>query len=382
MDLFGEEPVSAVEVSALPPVPEAKEGLLHPREMSFCLGHDDVEARLLDLFNSGRMPHGLIFAGQKGIGKATMAYRLAKFLFKHGTIDEDEDSLFGDSPAEILNFDVDAQDPSSRRVASGGHADFISVERSFDAAKNKYKSGVAVDEVRRIPGFLRMTAADGGWRVVIIDDADTMNRSAQNALLKILEEPPKNAILILVTHRLGALIPTIRSRAQVLNFQLLSQDSLESLLSRHDHECSFDDLEMLSMMAEGSVGKAVQYIEEGGLDSLSQILDLLEDCPNWDWPKIHALADSLAGKGRDQAYMNFTDLFLWLFSQLVVAKARGQGGDSKLLQHRALQELLAKSSLEKLLKICENLQAHFSKVNAANLDKRQGVLSVFSIVGA
>ncbi len=361
MDLFGEEPAAEKDVAFDPAsADEAAEAFGHPRAMQFCLGHEAVEEKLLENFNSGRLPHGLIFSGPKGIGKATMAYRFAKVILGFGSDNEQV----------------------ARLVTSGGHPDLMSVERAYDAAKNRYKAGVEVAEVRKVTPFLRMTAAGGGWRVVIIDDADTMNRNAQNALLKILEEPPKNTVLILVTHRLGALIPTIRSRAQVIHFQPLPQDILQELLSRKGQSFDAGELDTLVHLSSGSFGKILQYVEEGGLDTLGKILSIFQNYPDWNWPDIHVIADALGRAGQDQEFQNFQDLLQWIFAQLTLAKARGQGVQSMALNLEVFQNLLKNSSLEQLLKICENLHSHFNKTNAANLDKRQAVLGAFSLITA
>lgn len=386
MDLFGEEikpeePIEEIVVSDGND-PSEPEGLSHPRHMHFCIGHEGVEQALLDAFNGGRMPHGLIFSGPKGIGKATMAYRLARFLLKYGQEDEGQGSLLGAEDMIHRNLDVDYEDPTFRRVASGGHPDFMSVERAYDEGKNRYKDSVAVDDIRKVPLFLRMTSSNGGWRVVIIDDADTMNRNAQNALLKILEEPPKKTLLILVTHRLGTLIPTIRSRTQLLSFQPLSPPNLSQLLSQHSAHLMPDDLQTLTSLADGSIGKALQYMEEGALDILNMVMDQLKNHPRWDYAALHAIADDMARAGQDQAFKTFQELLIWILSQMIVAKARGQALQSAALQNEAIQSLLQNSSLEELLKICENLQSHFAKINGANLDKRQGVLGAFSLLAA
>lgn len=378
MDLFGEDPsVSDEDIDEKIFSNEvSSEGLRHPRAMDFCLGHDAVEKKLLEFINGQRPPHGLIFTGPKGIGKATMAYRFSRYLLKNGTADPAQDSLFG-APSVSENLFVSPDDPIFRRVASGGHADMMSVERAYDAAKNRYKAGVEVDEVRKVAPFLRMTAADGGWRVVIIDDADTMNRNSQNALLKILEEPPKNAVLILIAHRLGALIPTILSRARVVSFQSLSENVLREILQKHPLTASGEALDTLVHLAQGSVGKAIEYQEEGALETFDKIIGSFELYPRWNWVTLHALADDLSRAGREQSYQAFSELLQLIFSQIARCKARGQA-----LQFKPLEPLLRNSSLEQLLKICENLQSHFSRVEAANLDKRQGVLGAFSLISA
>ena len=162
-----------------------------PREATDLIGHMAVDAMLQGLVNGGAMPHAVIFAGSAGIGKATAAFRLARLLLAR----------------------PGAADDVARKVASGGHPDLLVVERPHDDRKDRRRDAVDIDSIRRIAPFMHMTASqDGGWRVAIVDDADTMTTQAQNAILKILEEPPSRAVLILVCHRIGGLIPTIRSR--------------------------------------------------------------------------------------------------------------------------------------------------------------------------
>lgn len=354
MDLFGGEldpPEEIIDVTEAPPV--EIERFAHPRTMNICLGHEEIEQKMLQSFKSGHMPHGLIFSGPKGIGKATMAYKLTKTILGHENL-----------------------------VNSGGHPDLMSVERLYDPVKNTQKASVEVAEIRKVTPFLRMTASYGGWRIVIIDDADTMNRNAQNALLKILEEPPKNTLIILVAHRLGTLIPTIRSRTQLINFHALSPDILSNLLSQAGHDLTPNNLQTLISMSGGSFGRAQQLLEEGGLETLDTITSTMESYPNWDWPAIHALADTLGRAGQNKAYDLFAELMIWVFSELALVKAKGQQLDHVMLTKPALESLLKNSSLEQLLKICENLNNHFAKVSGANLDKRQGVLHAFSLITA
>ncbi len=176
---------------------------LSPRENPHCWYHQNVEKILLDFITSGAMPHALIFSGSKGIGKATMAYRLARYLLKNGlgTSPSAQDSLFGDSAPTPLSLDVAPDDPVFHRVASGGHTDLLTIEKPAD------KDEINVETARKIAPFLRLTASGGGFKMVIVDDADTLNRNGQNALLKILEEPPSRTVIILVTHRLGGAYP-------------------------------------------------------------------------------------------------------------------------------------------------------------------------------
>ena len=357
------------------PEPEEIAAVGHPRVTSNLIGLEDVEAKLLDFFNSGKMPHALIFAGPKGVGKATMAYHLARFLFKQGLNDANQDSLFGAPPTPIT-LEISANDPIFSRVASGGHADLFNVERVYDAAKDKFKVSVEVDEIRKVAPFFRKTASEGGWRIVIIDDADTMNRNAQNALLKILEEPPANSILILIAHRPGALIPTIRSRARVIHFQAFTPDALQTLLKGQGHHLTQDEFLTLWNFSGGSFGQALELLESGGVAMAGRILDLLENYPKYDRLALHKFADSLNGEEGALA----GDIMATIFDYLAKAKARGIEIEGFGVHRPLMRRIIDQSSLERLLRIGEAVKSHFNKVEFANLDKRQGILTAFSLL--
>lgn len=382
MDLFGEDETLKEPTEDLASF-EPEEAFTHPRTMTTLIGHETTEQELLDLFNTGRMPHGLILNGPKGIGKATLAYKFTRFLFKHGATDPNQDSLFGDGGGDTpTSIDISPEDPIFTRVASGGHPDLLTLERLYDATKNKTAETLAVAELRRVEPFLRKTASDGGWRIVLIDDADTMNRNAQNALLKILEEPPKNTLIVLITHRLGALIPTIRSRARLMTIGNLSADTMTELLSRQGHTLNPSQLEIITSMADGSFGKTLEILEEGGLDSFAQITAILNEGRNIDWRAIHHLSGQVAKAGQEQAYKNFTQTMLWIYKTLAFAKARGQTLQPEALNDEPLSEILRNSSLAQLLKICENLSSHFDMTSRGNLDKKQAILGAFQIITA
>lgn len=381
MDLFGEEEVlesddeDIIDHNADLDI----EVFSHPRSMTHLAGHEDIESELLSLFNSGRMPHGIILSGIKGIGKATLAYKLTRFLLKHGADDPNQDGLFGEADDKPTSLEISKDDPVFFKVASGGHPDLLTLERQYDATKNKTAESLAVSELRKVEPFLRMTSSNGGWRVVIIDDADTMNRNAQNALLKILEEPPKNTLLILVAHRLGALIPTIRSRTRLISIKPLEGETINELLKRKGYELDSNQTEIISSLSDGSFGKTCKIVEEGGLENLMTIVSLIG---NSDGTAIHALSEQLSRAGQEQAYKAFTENFLWIYKTLCFAKARGQSLSPASLNEEPLSTILKKSSLQQLLSFCENLSNHFEMTQRNNLDKRQAVLGAFHIVAA
>ncbi|PJB70429.1 MAG: ATP-binding protein [Alphaproteobacteria bacterium CG_4_9_14_3_um_filter_47_13] len=372
-DLLEDEPLAPV---------ESVHNLLAPRQMVDCLGHEEIEAALKARIKDNTLPHALIFSGLQGIGKSTLAFRLARYLFKQGkdSGQSAEGGLFGtDLPKEeaAQNIFVAPDESVFRQVASGGHPDLLTIERLFDDKKNRYKGTVEVDEIRRITPFLRKTASQGGWRVVIVDDADTMNRSSQNAILKILEEPPSNALLILVCHRLGAMIPTIRSRCRTLTFQPLNRENFGTLIARDHGALSQSDRDVLFHISSGSIGQGIKIAEEGGLEAVSKIMALFYSWPNWQWSQIHMLAEAMGRQGQEESLQAFQDVLLWIVNALLRAKARGEILHSPL-DNEATQKMLAHYSLRDWIEIAGQLQEHFDTVSAASLDKRHAVLGAFS----
>ncbi|QQG35398.1 MAG: DNA polymerase III subunit delta' [Micavibrio aeruginosavorus] len=357
-------------------------GLQPPRLMDECLGHQDVEAQILDMINSRHLPHALIFAGPEGIGKSTMAFRLARYLLKHGLPSEEDSAggLFGDAlpPVKAENLSTDINDQVSRMVAAAGHPDLLTVEREFDDRKNRFKGNVGIESVRRIAPFMHMTASFNGWRIAIIDDADTMTNEAQNAILKILEEPPPQALLILVCHRPGMMIPTIRSRCRLLHFQPLLLADSSNLLKRQEPGLREADLATLYAITGGSVGQGLRLLEEGGLDVIYKISTLLAQWPEWDWPQIHGLAENLSKPGQEDSYRSFVEVFTWASESLIRARARRQPLPPPM-DSAEIVRLANAFSLEDWLDICERLKMHFAAVDFSNLDKRQGILGAFTI---
>lgn len=358
-----------------------RELLTTPQSMTFCFGHEEPERILLEAFAAGRLPHALIFSGPQGIGKCTFAFRFARFLLKHGNLPEPGESLFGGSEVTLPEtMDVAQGDPVFSRVASGGHGDLLYIERGMDAAKGKEKSVLNVETVRKIAPFLRKTSAEGGWRVVIVDDADLMNTAAQNAILKILEEPPKKVAIILITHRAGALIPTIRSRSRVVPFAPLEDRILKDLLARQGFVYSPADGELICDFAGGSIGAALRFAEEEGPEVFRSVWALLSVAPDWNWPDIHKFADSFGGVGVEKRYALTARLTAWIFRRLVSLKARESKSFPAYLAGSGKSAFLLSLPQARLLEIADGLEAHFARSDFSNLDKRETVRSAFLVI--
>lgn len=376
--LFDDEYESSVDNYVTSQSLDSADCLKKPSAMSFCLGHDEEEKFILDMYLRNCIPHALIFAGPQGIGKTTFAFRVARFLLKNGKSDIDQVGLFGDSlpSPSFISLDVDSNDLVFTRIASGGHPDLLHVERAQNSAKNKDKS-LDVESIRKIAPFLRKTASEGGWRVVIVEDADSMTRNAQNAVLKILEEPPAKVLIILIAHKPGMLIPTIRSRARQLNFKTLQSDTLLALMEKSGRNPSISEMEILRAVSAGSFGVALRYFEEEGIETLSTILRLLADMPSWKWVEIHSLADTLSSPSHEKSYRMFADLLQWVFREILFAKARGFNTLPTYISSESLNRFYHSASLAKLMELSDSLKNHFLRTDFSNLDKRETVRSAF-----
>ena len=214
--------------------PEAAAVAPAPRANPDLIGHEGAERELRRLDEIGRLPHAILLSGPRGIGKATLAFRLARFLLATG---EERNAVAEGGLA------IDPESGVFRRVAAGGHADLLTVERAYDARRRRLRGEIVVEDAREITGFFRLTAAEEGWRIVIVDGAEEMNRSAANALLKVLEEPPRRALLLLISHSPGRLLPTIRSRCRRFALAALGDPAVMLLLRRYRPELAEPEAE-------------------------------------------------------------------------------------------------------------------------------------------
>lgn len=384
MNLFDDE-IEGEEADGISFVGDAAApaSLLPPRESVQAYGLEKHEAQLHGLIEAGRMPHALIFSGPEGIGKATFAFRLVRFLFKHGRSDSSQDSLFGDAPVLPAGFDVPDDDPVFRRVASGGHPDLMVAERQADEKKsNALKKNLDADTIRKIAPFLRMTASEGGWRIVIVDDAETMSLQAQDSLLKILEEPPPQSLLILITSRIGAFKPTIRSRCRVLNFTAPDEAIFNGLVKQADRNLSQADLALLYSLTGGSPGRALTLVEEGGMEMVQTVLAPLDDWPAIDMVRIHQLAEQIGRFGNDNGWAGFQTLIQWLFQSLVFARVQGADLLPAPLRRSPFPQLLGSYELLALADMHDKACGLLEQTDRANLDRRQAVLSIYSLLSA
>ncbi|MCZ4258149.1 DNA polymerase III subunit delta' [Sulfitobacter sp. G21635-S1] len=277
------------------PHPDQLDGALHPRDTPALIGQAEAEAGFLEAWNSGKLHHAWLLSGPRGVGKATLAWRITRFVL--ATPDPDAGGMF-DTPAP-RTLDIDAGHPVARRVASGGEGALKSVTRSVNPDTKRMRKQIVVDDIRALNGFFQMSAADGGRRVVIIDDADVMNVNAANALLKMLEEPPARAILLLISHQPSGLLPTIRSRCRTLRLGRLDPDQMAAALAASGVAVDGDPA-ALAELSGGSVGGALRLSLMGGLQIYAELIALLSSMPRMDRARAIKLAEAAAQRGAEE----------------------------------------------------------------------------------
>ena len=355
-----------------------------PRENPYLIGQEEAERTLLAAWTSGRMPHSWLIGGVSGIGKATLAFRFARFVLARGGAGPAAGGLdiFGAPPPAPTSLYLAPDDPVFRRVRAGGHADLLTVERRYDDKRGKMKTEIAVDDVREVSAFMRRTSGEDGWRVAIIDGVEQMNASGHNALLKILEEPPKQALLLLVTETPGGLLPTIRSRCRKLLLRPLSESIIAGWLATNRPEIA--EADRLARLSEGSIGRALALAGSGGLELHRRLIAVLATLPRLNLKAAHAFADSVARKGEDDAWQTATGLLVWWLARLVKGMAEGQmpaeiaAGEGALLSRLAA----AQPGLDRWLEVWEKVAQLFARADAPNLDRKQVVLNALLCIEA
>ncbi|MBO1079516.1 DNA polymerase III subunit delta' [Roseomonas haemaphysalidis] len=329
---------------SLPPEPRANPDLF---------GHQDAARMLAEAAGAGRLHHAWLLTGPRGVGKATLAYRFARWL------------LAGSPPGEEPLF-VPPGDPAFRRVAAGAHADLRALVPN--AGDKGVKMMIRVDEVRTVPRFLSLTAAEGGWRIILVEQVEAMNPEAQNALLKTLEEPPPRALLLLTTSAPDRLLPTIRSRCRRIDLFPLSDAAMTGVLGHWLPDMAEADRQGLARIAGGAPGRALELAEGEGLAMQAEVDGFLRTLPRPDPRGLHQLADRLAGKRDGSALITFIELLRASLALAVREAARGG----------AVAPYLAARPLAEWASLWDTLGRLADETETLNLDRKQAVLSGLS----
>lgn len=348
------------------------------------------EQRFLNLINENRLPHALVFHGPKGVGKYTTAVRLARTLIGaardasfSNTVDGTGDNtvdMFGAAPPSrniLTKFDIPDMHPDAQRIMAGSHPDLLIVGGQGEDDVQSKSGAILIDQARKVPAFLRLKSSiEGGWRVVIIDNADRLNRNAQNALLKILEEPPTRTVLILVTHHLGHLLPTIRSRTQTIRFMSLNDADFDAWLKAQDQPVSSDEKAWLQILAKNAPGQAQAMLDLNVHEQIRNFLGLWNDLSTFDEQRWTDYTETLALTDSD-TYEFALNFWLWWMDAIIRAKTDPAYANEleKLTKSSATLNFVKNRTLGFLLESRDQIRTLFERTMAASLEKRQALFS-------
>ncbi len=316
----------------------------HPRRATTLLGHADAEAQLLRAYQSGKLHHAWLISGPRGIGKATLAYRFAKFLFAVKS---------PEAARSHTGLYVPPEAPAARQVVAGAHPDLLVIEREADQRAKKLKLEISVENARQVQHFFGRTSGAGGWRVAIVDCADDLNIASANALLKVIEEPPQQSVFLIVCHQPGRLLRTIRSRCLHLALNPLDNATTLRVLENLPGDAvagEGDQLAQAADLSRGSPGRALEFLGSKGVAAFSDFLRR---------PRITAAAaieigQSFTGREKPEDYFIFCDLLIgWIAEKARTAGIAGQG--------------------DALAKAHDDINSSLRQADALNLDRRQTV---------
>jgi len=341
------------------PESDVFEGAPHPRTATRLIGHGEAEAEMLNAYRERRLAHAWLIGGREGIGKATLAWRFARFVLVHP-------DPAARAVREARDLSTPADHPAARQLAAMAHPDFALLRREWNPKTKNFFSEIRVDDVRARLGVFHMSAGFGGWRVAIVDSADDLNRAGANALLKMIEEPPPRSLILIVAHRPGQLPPTIRSRCRRLLLGPLGSREIGEILEDLGPPWSAagaEDIAAAVSRADGSVRETMRRLDPAG-QGLGALIDTtLAQLPRADPRAVHRLADAVSGRAAGDAFERLTAaLYDWL-------AARGREPSSP-------------ARLETIAALWDRLRAASRETEALNLDKKLHVLAVFEEIAA
>jgi len=333
--------------------PDQFDGAPHPRDQFAFFGHREGEGAFIEGLRSGRLHHAWLIGGPQGIGKATLAYRLARAVLSPQKAKD----------PSLDNLDVSPDAGVARQVSALSHPNLSVLRRAPATDKKAASTTIPVDAVRKALNMFGSTAADGGYRVCIVDSAEDLTVSSANALLKVIEEPPPRSLFLIVSHAPQRVLPTIRSRCRRLLLRPLDHDQIRAAirsLGAPWTEVPDELLDQALPYGEGSVRRTLELLDADKFAFIEQVTRLLDGLPRTDAKQIYALAEALSKRDAEDSY----ELALETIERWVSAK---------LYEHAAL----GPARLAPLVEVCEKMARTAREIDVFNLDRRPFILTLF-----
>ncbi|NBJ13412.1 DNA polymerase III subunit delta' [Microvirga arsenatis] len=335
------------------PEPDQLEGTPHPREQFAFFGHEEGEGAFLEGLRSGRLHHAWLIGGAQGIGKATLAYRVARAVLDPRR----------SADRSVASLDVPPDSQVARQVAALSHPNLSVLRRAPATDKKAASTTIPVEAVRRALSMFGSTAADGGYRVCIVDSAEDLTVSSANALLKVIEEPPPRSLFLIVSHAPQRVLPTIRSRCRRLLLRPLGERDIKraiAFLGAPWSDIPGDVVDQALRYGEGSVRRTLELLDEEKVAFIEQVTKLLNTLPGTDTKQVLALAEALSRRDAEDSY----ELALDTVQRWVSQRLHERAG-------------LGASRLAPLVEVCEKIGRAAQEIDVFNLDRRPFILTMF-----
>lgn len=321
-------------------------------------GHQAVLKDWQTRFAQGHFHHGLILSGPQGVGKATLSFHFAKWLLSHDKA----------NPSAVL-----------KQIEAGSHPGIKVIERLFDEKKQRYYGGITVEAVQPVFDFLRLSQIDDGYRIIIIDGADTMNRHAQNSILKLLEEPPRKTFFILLVEQAGLLLPTIRSRALVQSLPALTEPDFLHGLSVLLPDISEQQAQAYFALTHGVIGQALHWHDQDILALYDQILHASLSLHDKNEKPAMAWAESYAPVAQDIQYDMIRHIMVQRMHDIVREYHLNQGFKAILENEEGLYSKWVKLPATLLIQSYDRMQALFDRTEYSHLDRKLTLLQAVQL---
>ena len=236
---------------------------------SFLFGHKEQLDFILNCIQTSQIPNAWLFHGPAGIGKASLAVNVANILSNVGFLKKDR-----------LDH-ISEKDIRSPNISALSNNIFL-CQRRWDDKKKLFQKNISIDDIRELTRKFSLSSTDNSYKVCIVDTTEDLNLSASNSLLKMLEEPPKKTLFILVSNNKQSILPTILSRCQKIAFQRLNEDDLRNISMGFLKENQFDQLKKAGALTscEGSVRKLLNFLDKEYIEFFNEMKGLLLDLPN------------------------------------------------------------------------------------------------------
>lgn len=344
--------------SEAPPESDRFKDYPHPRATFDLYGHQQAEQGLLQAYRDGRLPQSIILGGIEGIGKATLAWRLARFLL----VNPDPNRPAVQNAPDLS---VPPDHAIAHRLLGLAHGDLVLLRREWNDKRKRPFSEIRIEDIRTALGLFQNASGEGGWRIIIIDCAEDLNRSGANALLKLIEEPPPKSLFLIISHRPGRILPTIRSRSHLLHLEPLQESEvlqvLQGMEEVTDHYQPAAIKEAVQDCA-GSVREALRNLDADSRALTKKIDSLLGQLPMLDNRGLHGLCDELTGIAKTEEFEAFLlHVYDWIDAQ--VQSGAGHLPAGQLARYAQVWEKIAIAARE---------------TEALNLDRRPLILSIFT----